>query len=246
MNDINPFQLAGNIRKGIEVNQQRNALDDILKEASQSQNPEQEGDLIRRILTQVAPDRRQDAMQFLQRQGQQRAAAQQSQAYEQAGLNPNLPESLNRELLRARGKEQGKTLESKEKIQDAFSRAEEILSSGATGISIGALTPQGRELRSELDTLGEVFISQLIPLLNPRGTISQSRFNYIKSLVPQSSDTDAKIKGKLAALKDIFKLEGEKNKMESEAKTREMKDASGNVYDIPAELYEKALAQGLK
>ena len=95
--------------------------------------------------------------------------------------------------------------------------------------------------------MSEVFISHLIPLLNPKGTISKERFNYIKGLVPNSKDTDSAFKGKLKALERIFKVgQGQLPGSGMNQGSVEMRDSSGNVYDIPAELVEKARSQGLQ
>ena len=104
----------------------------------------------------------------------------------------------------------GKSLspESRERINHAFNRTNELLKSGKTGFTYKGLGEKGREDRAELNNLSEIWISELIPLLNPKGTISKDRFNYIKGLAPNSTDTDATIKGKLKALKDIFKEHG--------------------------------------
>jgi len=148
-----------------------------------------------------------------------------------------------------------KKSKSKERVQKTFDRAQEILDAGYTGYTPFGLTPEGRKQRSEFDTLSEVFISEMIPLLNPRGAMSKERFNYIKSLVPNSWDTDAAIKGKLDALKDILELEGaspEKSTKEAVTKkqatpgTVEMRDAAGDIYDIPEDRVEAARKGGLR
>jgi hypothetical protein len=248
MTTPSPFEIGqavgSNVSGAFRGARDRSAIDEILEQANSSGDPQAVNDAMGQILHRVSPERQQQAMQVLQMKQQQLAQQRQAKAYQEQGLNPDLPEGINKEILRGKG-DVNKKQEGTEQVRGAFNRAQEILESGATGFSAGIATPQGRELRSELDTLSEVFISHLIPLLNPRGAISKERFNYIKGLVPNSTDTDAKIKGKLKALKDIFKLEGEAGKDIKKA-TREMKDAQGNVYDIPDELYEKAVSQGLK
>lgn len=138
-----------------------------------------------------------------------------------------------------------KKIEAKKHVQKAYDRVNEILDSGYTGYSLTGLTPEGRKLRSELDTLSEVYISNLIPLLNPKGTMSKERFNYIKNLAPNSFDTDAAIKGKQEALREIFDLKGSSPKKTPKG-TIEMIDSSGEIYDIPEDQVEKAKKAGLK
>lgn len=249
MTTPSPFEIGqavgNNISGSIRASREKSAIEEILEQANSSGNPDDINNAMSMILQRVSPERQQAAMQVLQNTQQKFARQKQAQAYQEQGLNPDLPESINKELIKKKEVEGKKVEEGNELVRNAFNRAQEILDSGSTGYSVGAATSNGRELRSELDTLSEVFISHLIPLLNPKGSISKERFNYIKSLVPSSTDTDAKIKGKLKGLKDIFRIENEENKL-GNAITREMKDAEGNIYDIPEELYEKAVSQGLK
>ncbi len=100
-----------------------------------------------------------------------------------------------------------KKSEAKKHVQKAYDRVKEILDTGYTGFSFTGLSPEGRQQRAEMDTLGEIFLANFIPLVNPKGTMSKQRFEYIQSKIPSSWDMDATIKGKLDALKEIFELE---------------------------------------
>lgn len=154
-------------------------------------------------------------------------------------------EISEKKLDLAEKEDKQKKLKSKEHVQKAYDRVKDILDTGYTGYSLTGLSPEGRKQRSELDTLSEVFISNLIPLLNPKGTISKERFNYIKNLAPNSWDTDAALKGKMEALKDIFELKGSSAE-KSNKSTVEMRNADGDIYDIPADMVEEAKKRGLK
>lgn len=181
-------------------------------------------------------------------QEQQQVAQQIKQAQQQLAQpkeKPSLSKSLGQSGNQKVDDKQQKQVEAKKHVQKAYDRVKEILDTGYTGYSLTGWTPEGRKLRSELDTLSEVFISNLIPLLNPKGTMSKERFNYIKNLAPNSWDTDSALKGKLAALRDIFELEGSSPEKSSNG-TIEMRDDSGNVYDIPKDQVEKAKKAGLK
>ena len=111
---------------------------------------------------------------------------------------------------KVKGEEPGKG----EDLKSVFSRMKEIREGGRTGYSLSGLTPKGRSERAEFNTLGEMFMAQLIPLVN-RGALSKPRFDYIKGLIPRSTDTDAAIDGKLSALSRIFDIET--GQMKSEA-----------------------------
>ncbi len=89
-------------------------------------------------------------------------------------------------------------------VKKAFNRVNEIFKGGNTGFTLKGLSEKGRTDRSELDTLNEIFVGHLIPILAPKGTVTDARLKYIQSLVPQSSDSDAKIKGKMKGLAEIF------------------------------------------
>lgn len=260
-----PFEIGARVGKGtanaFSEYQDTNSIDHILKQASQSEDPNAVDDIMGQLIQRVAPERQQAAAQLLQNkkaqlQGLQKQQ-QQQQSYQSLGLNPALAgidASIAKEFIK---NQQNQTSKNKEKAQllgDTFSRAEEILKGGNTGIFTGGkLTPQGRKDRAELDTLSEVFISQLIPLLNPKGTISKERFNYIKSLAPNSSDTDATIEGKLAALRKIFAgdlssidvaSQGNSSLNASNSNFVQIKSPDGKIRNIPSNMVESAEKAG--
>lgn len=248
MSSPTPFEIGrgigSNVGGAIRGARETSAIDEILQQANASGNEEDVQNAMNQILQRVSPERQQMAMQLLQNKQQQFARQRQVQGYQQAGLNPDLPESINRELIKQRIAQAPTQEPSQELVKNAFDRVEQILGSGVTGFSPTGLSPKGRESRAELDTLGEVFISHLIPLLNPKGTISKERFNYIKGLVPSSSDTDAKIKGKLNALRNIFAMPATEMGQEPSGQFVRMKDPSGVIRDIPADQAQAAQAAG--
>ena len=242
------FELGGaigsNVAGGIRGAQENSALDQILQQAIQSNDPQVQQDVMRQILTRVSPEKQGAALQILQQKSQQMQQQRQRQALEREGYNPDLPEYINKETAKTKAKTNLQAIEGKDQLQNAFQRTQEILDSGYTGYSWKKLSPEGRKQRAELDTLGEVYISQLIPLLNPRGTVSQARFEYIKGLVPNSKDSDAVIKGKLTALKNIFETKGEGLKEAENTNFVQMRDPSGVIRNIPANQAQAAQAAG--
>jgi len=191
--------------------QDASAIDDILKQAADSKDPNTMDELIGQLVQRVAPERQGTAMQLLKNKGEQiRSAskeAAQKEFYRSQGIDPNItsldPSPQGTFLKNSQDQTQLKE-QKREKLQGAFDRTEEILASGVTGFTLSGATPKGRRARAELDTLSEIFVGELIPILNPRGTLSKERMAYIRSLVPESGDSDQKIKGKLAGLKRIF------------------------------------------
>jgi hypothetical protein len=249
-----PFEIGRGVSENISgaFAQQRSntALDDILAQASQSNDPRAFDVLSGELMKYVSPHQQAGAAQLLQNKKSElmanRKTQQQQQAYQAQGLDPsmaNLDPSIQRELIK---NQQQKTVDDSKKkqiLQDAFTGSEELLKGGYTGkFTSGGLTPEGRRQRAEFDGLAEVFISQLIPLLNPRGNMSQARFDYIKSLVPSSDYTDATNEGKLKALRKIFA--GDLSEVELD--TIEMTSPDGHIADIPKENEAQARAQGYK
>ena len=207
-----------------------------------------QGQQILQMLQRASPEQQQQAMAQLQQGMPQQQIPQQEPKIRPPSFAKGAAAS-EKGLTAAQQKkfeeEEQKKAESKKHVQKAFDRVEEILNSGYTGYSLTGLSPEGRKQRSELDTLSEVFASNMIPLLNPKGTMPESRFKFIKTLLPSSWDTDATMKGKMAALKEIFELGGSSSEKSNEG-TIEMQDNQGNIYDIPEDQVEKARKAGLK
>lgn len=135
--------------------------------------------------------------------------------------------------------------------QEAFDSMVSLLNKGNLGLGsdISSIFSNAtREDIGEFTSLTGALEAVLVDMVS-RGTLSNTRFNYIKNdLLPKSSDSDAKIKGKLKGLAKILKFDDSsltgKSSKKSE-KTIEMMDAEGNTYDIPENLREKAKAKGL-
>ena len=83
----------------------------------------------------------------------------------------------------------------------------------------------------------------------PRGMTEKEFKVVMDQWIPQPSDSAARIKGKIEGLKQLMaEQEGGMPGQSGQAGKPgaiEMRDAQGNVYDIPQELVEQARAQGL-
>lgn len=138
------------------------------------------------------------------------------------------------------------TPETQKRLGDVFKRQEELMEEGHIGLwtpGILKITPKAREARAEFNTLSSSIEAALLPLVS-KGTLAKQRFNYIMSLLPKASDTVAKNKGKIKALKREFKL------LESDLKRTtpviKMRDPSGALRDVNKEDYEDAINAGYK
>lgn len=103
-----PFNVAqaisSNIGGAFEKRRDDTAIERILGEAMQSDDPEVLQNSIGQILSQVSPERRGDAVQFLQGAMQRAQAKQQEQRQREgvirAGIDPDLPTALQVQQLK--------------------------------------------------------------------------------------------------------------------------------------------------
>lgn len=95
--------------------------------------------------------------------------------------------------------------ESKKTTLSALDRLNELVDTGSIGpYATYSLSGATREDAAEFDTLTGQIESQLVDMVS-RGTLSNTRFKYItETLLPKSSDTPARAKGKLKALKTML------------------------------------------
>jgi hypothetical protein len=104
-----PFEMGravgGNISGAFQSSQETSALDNILQQAMQSNDPQVQNDVMRQILTRVSPEKQEMALKVLQQRTQQMQQQRQRQAYSERGLSPDLPESINKEMLRQKADE---------------------------------------------------------------------------------------------------------------------------------------------
>lgn len=101
-------QTGNNLSRAFNQQKDTNAIEDILSSAMQSGNPEVLQNSIGRILSQVSPERQGAAVQYLQNAYQTIKTKEQDnkrrEAYKTAGLNPDLPDSINAEKFKQNAK----------------------------------------------------------------------------------------------------------------------------------------------
>jgi hypothetical protein len=214
-----PFEagraIGSNISSAFEKSRDMTNIQDILAQAAKYNNsPEAQQTAIQRILGQVSESRQPNVMQLLQNQGQLQQQQRSIQALsgltgipqeQLQGLSPKEREIVLANKMKATAKTGFQP--NKPLIQNAFNRVDELVKKGKTGMTLESFSPEGRQDRAELNGLGEIFIANLIPMINPKGTMSESRFKYIKSLAPTGHDTDETIRGKVKSLKTLFEMD---------------------------------------
>lgn len=213
---VNIFEALQDIQPGIqpsieagfeEVGRRKDlkSITEILKQADEGVGSE---DLMNQILNNVSEKRQDKALNLVKAQMQKRALKKLGLPEEAANLDSSVVTQLVKNQQAAAKTGQGYVSpEQKQEIGSAIQRVEELVKKKNTGFSLGAFTLEGRKDRAELDTLSEIFVGNLLPLINPRGQISDARMKFIRSLIPNSSDMDATIRGKLDAIKQIFQIE---------------------------------------
>jgi len=219
-----PFELGaaigGNISGGINRGLEDIRINKILREAQSSGSPEVMNNAMNQILMTASPENRQGALQVLQARQNQMQREAQKQAYQSQGLSPelaNLDPSVQKQFVaqqaakNATEKKSGYSdPETQKRVDTSIKRQMEILKGGRTGTpGLGwlkrGLSSRTREDRSEFDTLSGAIESALLPEVS-KGPLAKQRFNYLMSLLPKSSDTNATLRGKFKALARDFNL----------------------------------------
>ena len=98
------------------------------------------------------------------------------------------------------------TDEAREELTDTMKRQLDLIKTGSIGIAAPVnriFSSEAREDIAEFNGLSARIEAALLPLVS-KGTLAKDRFNYIISLLPKASDTDATNRGKLKALSREF------------------------------------------
>ena len=223
--------LGNTVSGAIRGSRENAQLEDILGKIQNQQAPKDIGAMLQRL----SPERQQIAMNALSQQ-------RQSNAYREAGLNPNLPESLNKELLKSRSQKSG--IDSAGTLS-AIDELEKLSSQTGIGLT-GQINPseEGRYNRGRFQSLQ----AKLLPLFKgmfPRG-MTEKEFKFIQqNYIPQAGDTEAKIKGKLQGLRELASEQAPMNS--SEPKKSEfvsIRDPAGIVRSVPKEMLSAAQQAG--
>jgi len=105
-----PFQVAQgigtNIAEGMQRGQERNTIEDILSQASQTDDPAVLQQSIGKILSSVRPENQAPAMQYIQNTMKNLEKRKQDQQLQQQGINPNNPEWLQKEEFKNKAKQE--------------------------------------------------------------------------------------------------------------------------------------------
>lgn len=177
--------IGGAIQGAVTKSRDINTIDQMLQEASKSGRPEDIQDAMNNILSKVSPERQQMAQQILQNKYNQLQQTQQKQSaasyYQSQGINPNaanLPEGIQKEIIKGKRKESGEQNQGILGALDVVKRQRELLKSAnlgpkyailGTGRKAGStFTKQGIKDRAEYERLGKSLISRAtnIPIRN--------------------------------------------------------------------------------
>jgi len=121
-------------------------------------------------------------------------------------------ESEKRKEAAVKKKEIHEKKEHQANVQKTFNFASSLLAKNTPGVGIspGAATGISRkavEGRNTFNTLKGKFESILLPMVN-KGTLAKERFNFILSQIPDASDSQRAIAGKLRGLAETLSEDG--------------------------------------
>jgi len=247
MSAPSPFDVGRSIGQNVsgafKEQRDRSALDDILSQAMNAEDPESHNDVIRQIIMRVSPERRPEALQFVQARQQQLQSQQmrqrQQQALQSQGIDPsvaNLEPSVQKEFIKSRGKQQQESA-GQDATQRAFTRLRELHKKGKVGFG-STITPafMGEEQAQdvgEFNSLSGALEAALVDKVS-RGTLSNARFKYItETLLPKPGDRLKTIEGKLKGLADVLGLKMEDlPEIEQKQKSKERQKPKLSLKDI--------------
>jgi len=214
MSTPSPFEIGravgGNVSGAIRGAGETSAIDQILQQANESGDEQDVQNAMNMILQRVSPERQQAAVQILQTKQQQLARQKQAQAYQEQGLNPNLPESINKELVKKRG-EGGDKQRAYQNSLNLLGRAKQIAGSGHLGPKIGILgtgrdwgsttSSEGQRLRAEYKQIGKALVQAAAPLK----ITNRTEFQHYAEDLEDPTRTLEEIQGTLATLERIVR-----------------------------------------
>ena len=235
-------QIGTNLSQAFTQRKDENAIESILSQASQSGDPAQLQGAIGKILSQVSPERQGPAIQYLEQVYNNVQQKQKMDRYRQAstqeGINPDLPESLQKIQLqnkltpakqapapkptpfdtRIQQKQADNYIQAQEeipKLQSTLKTIEnmEKLANKLKGPSGYLKSALGSKDAAEFDATGLTLIEPIVKIFNPVGAIPTQKIDLIKSkFAPKASDTNRTITGKLNAIKAFTNQALERNK----------------------------------
>lgn len=138
-------------------------------------------------------------------------------------------------------------------LQQSFNRIAELapslgIGSGTRGVFGGEVARKSGEFQS----LNAILEGALTPIINPRGTLTDTKFKYIiGTILPKPTDSVAKIQGKLKGVAEMLGLDPSALgvKQSQNVSTQFNTDTipmrlNGEIFDIPKSQYQEAVAQG--
>lgn len=174
---------------------------------------------------------------------------------------------LFQQMLKTQGQQQGpqqQQMQEHEDISKTINSLVDTLAEGKVGLGniFNKVTAEGRESRAYYDELALGVERRLADMVG-KGALSKTRFDYLKSKLPSSSDTDATNRGKLRSLAEEFKVdiknpefkkllkqEGESVNQEEAPQAKQgftwLISPSGKKVQVPNDQVKAALSSGGK
>lgn len=220
MSTPSPFEIGravgGNVSNGIRGAREQNSIDQILAQANSTGNQEDIDNAMQQILTRVSPEKQQMAMQVLQQKQARLTQQRQAQAYQAQGLDPNLPEGINKEIVKKRGEGNDKQMASRNAL-NLVNRARELAQTGHLGPKVGILgtgrswgstvnpfgdsAVQGRKIRAEYKQIGKALVQAAAPLK----ITNRAEFQHYAEDLENPNRNLEEIQGSLDAMERIIR-----------------------------------------
>lgn len=238
-------KLQQRVHEGAVDRRDMSAIDAILQNAMATGDQNAIDQAKANILLQVSPKNQQRAMSILERKEEQlaKAAEQQRRQYEFASemqfKERQLASQEKRaaEQLASQERRTAATLASQESrakktetedkslIQSTINRMDELLPKvGVTSGAYSLISGDTMEARAEMYGLGAAIESKLVKMVN-KGTLSNTRFNYMLSLIPKPGTMVRYNRGLLKALAHELGVEyGEAGAVAAEGEQLSLED----------------------
>jgi hypothetical protein len=230
---FNPFPYIEGAQKASKNYGENRSMDDILRQSRQAENSQGQDDIMAQVLQRLPPEKRPEAMQYIQnkkaQQQSQELKAKQGQALQTQGLDPsiaNLDPALQKEIVKNKmgtgkinpevQKWAYKELEKKPAIQSLNNSIKELRrlnESGVTGPLSGNVPAW--LANSESDAIRKAIDTEAIQILNvhksmfPRG-LTQGEFNTLSKKLVSSKNTQQANDAILNTYERLGKLQEQK------------------------------------
>jgi hypothetical protein len=216
---FNPFPYIEGAQKATKNYGENRSMDDILKQSREAQNSQGQDDVMTQVLQRLPPEKRADAMQYIQnRQAQQRAKESrslQAQALQTQGIDPsiaNLDPAIQKEIIKGRSQNAGNEKQmASQNALNLINTARGLTKTGHLGPKVGIIgtgrnlgstwSSEGQRVRAEYKQLGKALVQAAAPL---KITNKAEFLHYAEDLEDPNRNLED-IEGSLNALERIIR-----------------------------------------